>query len=32
MYFLTKERGFGIQGDINCREVARKCVGEPMED
>lgn len=28
----TKERALGFEGLINCGEVARKYMGEPMED
>lgn len=28
----TKERGLGFEGMINSGEVARKYMGEPMED
>lgn len=29
--FLTKERGYGIQGTLHCGEVTRKYMGELME-
>lgn len=28
---LRKERGFGLEGNINCGEVTRKYIGELME-
>lgn len=29
---LTKEKGFGLQGMINCEEATRKYMGELMEE